>query len=68
MLYPSVIDLIKARDGQAARVLARRALEQVDEAWSARHPPPAPFVAPQTAATRPGAKAAPREKQREKQR
>jgi GntR family transcriptional regulator, transcriptional repressor for pyruvate dehydrogenase complex len=67
-LYPSVIDLIKARDGEAARVLARRALEQVDEAWSARHPPPAPFVAPQTAAVRPSAKVASREKQREKQR
>jgi len=51
-LYPSVIDLIKARDSDAARVLARKALEQVDEAWAARHPPPAPSVGPETAATR----------------
>src|SRR5580700_1906306 len=41
-LYPAVIDLIKSRDGEGARVLARKALEQVDEAWSRRHPPPAP--------------------------
>jgi GntR family transcriptional repressor for pyruvate dehydrogenase complex len=67
-LYPSVIDLIKSGDGNAARVLARGALEQVDEAWSTRHPPPAPSVTPQTVATRPSPKAAPRDKQREKRR
>jgi GntR family transcriptional regulator, transcriptional repressor for pyruvate dehydrogenase complex len=54
-LYPSVIDLIKGGDRDAARVIARKALEQVDEAWAARHPPPpAPSVGPQTAATLPG--------------
>ena len=37
-----VVDLIKSRDGELARALARRALEQLDEAWSRRHPPPAP--------------------------
>ena len=67
-LYASVIDLIKTRDSDAARAVARKALEQVDDAWSARHPPPAPSVAPETAATRPAASGAPREKKREKQR
>jgi GntR family transcriptional repressor for pyruvate dehydrogenase complex len=67
-LYPSVIALIRTRDCDAARALARKALEQVDSAWSARHPPPAPATAPETAATRPAAKGAPRESQREKQR
>jgi DNA-binding FadR family transcriptional regulator len=44
-LYPSVIDLIRTRDGEAARTLGRKALEQIDEAWSRRHPPPGPSVA-----------------------
>jgi len=53
-LYPSVIDLIRSRDCDAARVIARKALEQLDDAWSARHPPPAPAaVAMPAAATRP---------------
>jgi GntR family transcriptional repressor for pyruvate dehydrogenase complex len=41
-LYPAIVDLIKSRDGELARALARRSLEQIDEAWSRRHPPPAP--------------------------
>src|SRR5579864_7252630 len=43
-LYPAVIDLIKSRDGEAARTIARRALEQMDEGWSRRHPAPSPTV------------------------
>jgi GntR family transcriptional repressor for pyruvate dehydrogenase complex len=39
-LYPAVIDIIKSRDGEAARTVARRALEQLDAEWSRRHPPP----------------------------
>src|SRR5580700_6297559 len=50
-LYPSVIALIRTRDCDAARALARSALEQADSAWSARHPPPAPATAPETAST-----------------
>lgn len=42
-LYPAVIDLIKSRNGSAARALIRRTLEDRDEAWSRRHPPPAPL-------------------------
>jgi GntR family transcriptional repressor for pyruvate dehydrogenase complex len=45
-LYPAVIDLIKSRDGEAARTAARGVLEQIDDAWSRRHPPPRPFEAP----------------------
>jgi GntR family transcriptional repressor for pyruvate dehydrogenase complex len=41
-LYPTVVDLIRSRDGELARSLARRSLEQLDEAWSRRHPPPEP--------------------------
>jgi GntR family transcriptional repressor for pyruvate dehydrogenase complex len=67
-LYPSVIALIRTRDCDAARALARSALEQADSAWSARHPPPAPATAPETASTRPAAKSVPRESQREKRR
>jgi GntR family transcriptional repressor for pyruvate dehydrogenase complex len=67
-LYPSVIALIRTRDCDAARVLARKALEQVDDAWCTRHPPPAPAATPETAAARPAAKGAPKESQREKRR
>ena len=42
-LYPTIVDLIRSRDGELARSLARRSLEQLDEAWSRRHPPPAPM-------------------------
>jgi GntR family transcriptional repressor for pyruvate dehydrogenase complex len=44
-LYDPVIEIIKSRDGDAARVLARKALEALDEAWARRHPPPAPAAA-----------------------
>jgi GntR family transcriptional repressor for pyruvate dehydrogenase complex len=59
-MYPSVIDLIKSRDSDAARVIARKVLEQVDDAWAARHPPPvpSPSVGPETVAARPAARAA----------
>jgi GntR family transcriptional repressor for pyruvate dehydrogenase complex len=70
-LYPSVIELIKARDCDAARVLARKALEQVDEAWCTRHPPPAPSAAAPPVATRatpPRAKPSARQNQTEKRR
>ena len=43
-LYTTIVDLIKSRDGDLARTLARRSLEHLDEAWSLRHPPPAPRV------------------------
>lgn len=43
-LYPAVIELIKSRDGEAARTMARRALEQMDAQWSRRHPAPGPTV------------------------
>jgi GntR family transcriptional regulator, transcriptional repressor for pyruvate dehydrogenase complex len=39
-LYPAVIDVIKMRDGEAARAIARRALERRDGEWARRHPPP----------------------------
>ncbi|HXX69798.1 MAG TPA: GntR family transcriptional regulator [Polyangiaceae bacterium] len=45
-LYPAVMDLIKSRNGAAARALTRRTLEERDEAWSRRHPPPAPLGVP----------------------
>jgi GntR family transcriptional repressor for pyruvate dehydrogenase complex len=40
-VYPVIIDLIKSRDGEMARTLARRALEAIDESWFLRHPLPA---------------------------
>jgi GntR family transcriptional regulator, transcriptional repressor for pyruvate dehydrogenase complex len=43
-LYSGVIDVIKSRDGEAARMIARRALEHMDGEWARRHPPPAPAV------------------------
>jgi GntR family transcriptional repressor for pyruvate dehydrogenase complex len=43
-LYPAVIEVIKSRDGETARVMARRVLEELDKAWARRHPPPPPAV------------------------
>jgi GntR family transcriptional repressor for pyruvate dehydrogenase complex len=43
-LYPAVIELIRSRDGEAGRSMARRALEQMDAGWSLRHPAPAPTL------------------------
>ncbi|MDP9149543.1 MAG: FadR family transcriptional regulator [Myxococcota bacterium] len=43
-LYLVIIDVIRARDGESARTVARRALESTDAAWARRHPPPAPAV------------------------
>jgi GntR family transcriptional repressor for pyruvate dehydrogenase complex len=40
-LYDPVIEVIKSRDGEAARTLARKALEALDAAWARRHEPPA---------------------------
>jgi GntR family transcriptional repressor for pyruvate dehydrogenase complex len=42
-LYPTIVDLIRTGDGELARSLARRSLEQLDDAWSRRHPPPEPM-------------------------
>jgi GntR family transcriptional repressor for pyruvate dehydrogenase complex len=39
-LYDPVIEVIKSRDGDAARTVARKALEALDEAWALRHPAP----------------------------
>jgi GntR family transcriptional repressor for pyruvate dehydrogenase complex len=50
-LYPAVIDLIKAGDGEAARTIARRALEHRDAAWARRHGPPAAVVTKSAAAS-----------------
>jgi DNA-binding FadR family transcriptional regulator len=50
-LYPAVIDLIRSRDTESARSLARQAIEALDEAWSQRHPPPCPVSVPGLAAT-----------------
>jgi GntR family transcriptional regulator, transcriptional repressor for pyruvate dehydrogenase complex len=43
-LYSTIVDLIRSRNGELARGLARRALEQLDESWARRHPPPAPVA------------------------
>ncbi|HXN33344.1 MAG TPA: GntR family transcriptional regulator [Polyangiaceae bacterium] len=43
-LYPRVIDLIKSRNGEAARTIARRTLEHRDAEWARRHPPPSPAL------------------------
>ncbi len=43
-LYLAIIDVIRARDGESARTMARRALESADAAWARRHPPPAPAL------------------------
>jgi GntR family transcriptional regulator, transcriptional repressor for pyruvate dehydrogenase complex len=53
--YPMVIDIIKSRDGEAARTIARRALEHRDAEWARRHPPPAPAL-PAPAEARKGKK------------
>ncbi len=43
-LYPRVIDVIKSRNGEAARTIARRTLEHRDGEWAQRHPPPSTEV------------------------
>ena len=40
-LYEPLIEMIKSRDGESARNIARKALEALDAGWSRRHPPPA---------------------------
>ncbi|MCL2448457.1 MAG: GntR family transcriptional regulator [Polyangiaceae bacterium] len=52
-LYPAVIDLIRARDGEAARTLVRRVLEALDAAWARRHPPPPPIGMPDVVPLKP---------------
>jgi GntR family transcriptional regulator, transcriptional repressor for pyruvate dehydrogenase complex len=42
--YPGVIEVIKSRNGEAARTIARRALEHRDAEWARRHPPPSPAL------------------------
>jgi DNA-binding FadR family transcriptional regulator len=54
-MVPNVVELLRTRDGAAARKLVRVALEAADAAWSARHPPPEPDAGPE-----PGKRAAPR--------
>jgi GntR family transcriptional repressor for pyruvate dehydrogenase complex len=39
-LCAGVIDVIRSRDGETARTVARRALEHLDAEWGRRHPPP----------------------------
>jgi DNA-binding FadR family transcriptional regulator len=56
-MVPNVVELLRTRDGAAARKLVRAALEAADAAWSARHPPPEPDAGPE-----PGKRAAPRVK------
>jgi GntR family transcriptional repressor for pyruvate dehydrogenase complex len=41
-LYDPVIDVIRSRDGDSARTIARRTLELLDAKWSRRHPVQAP--------------------------
>ena len=43
-LYDPVIAMIKSRDGESARNIARKALEALDAGWSRRHPSPAPVA------------------------
>ncbi len=43
-LYPAVIDVIRSRNGEAARTIARNVLDELDKAWARRHPPPPPAV------------------------
>jgi GntR family transcriptional repressor for pyruvate dehydrogenase complex len=50
-LYDPVIEIIKSRDGEAARLLCRKALEALDAAWARRHEPPAPGEAAATDAS-----------------
>jgi GntR family transcriptional repressor for pyruvate dehydrogenase complex len=44
-LYDPVLDVIRSRNGDAARTAVRRALEALDVAWARRHPPPVPEIA-----------------------
>ena len=48
-MVPTVVDLLRTRDGAAARALVRAALEAADRAWSERHPPPEPATGPEGA-------------------
>jgi GntR family transcriptional repressor for pyruvate dehydrogenase complex len=49
-LYDPLIDMIRSRDGESARTIARKALEALDAGWSRRHPAPvATPVAPEPA-------------------
>jgi DNA-binding FadR family transcriptional regulator len=56
-MVPNVVELLRTRDGAAARKLVRVALEAADAAWSARHPPPEPAAGPE-----PGKRTVPRVK------
>ncbi|HLK39591.1 MAG TPA: GntR family transcriptional regulator [Polyangiaceae bacterium] len=47
-LYPTIMEIIRSRDGESARSLARAALIEKDAAWSQRHPAPAPVRAPES--------------------
>jgi GntR family transcriptional repressor for pyruvate dehydrogenase complex len=45
-MVPAVIELLRSRDGTAARSIVRTALEAADRAWAVRHPPPELAAAP----------------------
>jgi DNA-binding FadR family transcriptional regulator len=45
-MVPAVIELLRSRDGTAARSIVRTALEAADRAWADRHPPPELAAAP----------------------
>jgi GntR family transcriptional repressor for pyruvate dehydrogenase complex len=45
-MVPAVIELLRLRDGAAARSIVRTALEAADHAWADRHPPPEVAAAP----------------------
>jgi GntR family transcriptional repressor for pyruvate dehydrogenase complex len=51
-LHSAVIELIKSRNGETARTIVRRALEQIDAQWARRHPPPSPVQTAPEAATK----------------
>jgi GntR family transcriptional repressor for pyruvate dehydrogenase complex len=51
-LYPSVVEVIKLRDSDAARTIARRTLDELDAAWARRHPPPEAGVTEAVATTK----------------
>jgi DNA-binding FadR family transcriptional regulator len=43
-MYSTIVDLIRSRNGEVARGLARSALEHLDGAWARRHPSPEPVA------------------------
>jgi GntR family transcriptional repressor for pyruvate dehydrogenase complex len=56
LLYPAVIELIRSRRANTARKIARRALVQIDQAWSKRHALPPTRGAPEDSLDAPKSK------------